>query len=117
MYKHILGIHPDENNPGFTHFILKPLPGGTLTWAKGSYHSMTGKIEAEWKKEGNMLNYRITVPTNTTATVKLPGKGPETVKMNGLKLSDTLEASEILYQDGHTVFTVPSGSYELETEL
>jgi alpha-L-rhamnosidase len=117
MYKHILGIQPDENHPGFTHFILKPLPGGTLTWARGGYHAITGKIEAEWKKEGHVLTYHISVPANTTAQVHLPGKGPETATMNGQPLSDAIKASDIAYQDGHTVFLVRSGNYEFETEL
>ena len=50
MYENIVGIRLDRNHPGFRHFILKPLLGGTLTWAEGSYHSLCGNIKAKWKK-------------------------------------------------------------------
>jgi len=42
MYENIIGIQPDPDSPGFRHFILKPLPGGSLTWARGSYISISG---------------------------------------------------------------------------
>ncbi|MCL2329790.1 MAG: glycoside hydrolase family 78 protein, partial [Phycisphaerae bacterium] len=40
MYRSILGINGDPEQPGFKHIILRPVPGGGLTWAKGQYHSI-----------------------------------------------------------------------------
>jgi alpha-L-rhamnosidase len=117
MYKHIVGIQPDLNHPGFTHFILKPLPGGTLTWAEGSYHSICGKIEAKWTKKGHGFEYEITIPANTSATVHLPGKSPETVLINGGKLSDYVKGSKIEHQNGYIIFEVFSGDYFFSSTL
>lgn len=117
MYENILGIQPDNNSPGFKRFILKPLPEGTLTWAKGSYHSISGKIEASWKKEGNQFEYRITIPANTTATVHMPGNSAEKVLIDGEKLSDYFKSTKIEYQHGYTKVVVPSGTYLLTSEL
>ena len=33
---------------------------------------MRGPIAVEWKKESGRLNLKVSVPPNTTATVKLP---------------------------------------------
>lgn len=117
MYRHILGIQPDVEHPGFTHFTLKPLPGGTLTWAEGSYHSISGKIETRWEKNGNMFTYEITVPANTSATVHLPAKSLETVLMDGQKLTDTFQATDLAFENGTVMFEVGSGEYALSSEI
>lgn len=62
----------DKNNPGYKHFIIQPVPGGSLTWAKGTYHSIAGKITVSWKKEQGSFMLEVEVPVNTTATVVLP---------------------------------------------
>ncbi|NQU51008.1 MAG: family 78 glycoside hydrolase catalytic domain [Bacteroidetes bacterium] len=117
MYENILGIQPDNDSPGFKHFILKPLPEGTLTWAEGSYHSISGKIEAKWKKEGNQFEYNFTIPANTSATVYIPGNSVEKVSIDGEKLSDVFKSSEIDYKNGYTTFEAESGSYSVTSEL
>jgi len=74
IYRTILGINLDENNPGYKHIIIKPQPGGPLTWAKGHYDSLYGKIEVEWRIENEKFNLTVKIPVNTTATVHLPNK-------------------------------------------
>jgi alpha-L-rhamnosidase len=71
LYRHILGIQPDEGQPGFRRFTVKPLPG-TLAWAKGNYHSINGNIEVAWTNDGNTFRLDLTVPANTTAAVVMP---------------------------------------------
>ena len=117
MYENILGIHVDINSPGYKHFILKPLPGGTLTWAEGSYHSISGEIEAKWKLKGNQFEYRFTIPPNTSATVKVPSKSINHVWVEGKRLSDSVEPKNINYTNGYTISEFPSGSYLLTSEL
>jgi alpha-L-rhamnosidase len=72
MYRHILGIQLDENQPGFRHFYIKPTPGTILEWAKGSYHAITGNIEVAWTKKEHTFTLDINVPVNTEATVIMP---------------------------------------------
>lgn len=72
MYRNILGINPDPDAPGYAHFTLRPLPGGGLTWAEGSYDSIKGEIKSSWKKEKGRTTYSFTIPANTRATVILP---------------------------------------------
>lgn len=117
MYENILGIQPDNDSPGFKHFILKPLPEGTLTWAEGSYHSISGTIEAKWKKEGGQFEYKITIPANTTAIMHMPSINTEKVLIDGKKLSDYFKSAKIDYYDGYTIFEVQSGTYLLTSEM
>jgi len=117
IYKNILGIQADKSNPGYTHFILKPLPGGTLTWAEGSYHSISGKIETKWKKQNGKFEYEITIPANTTATVYMPAKSAESILINKEKLTELYKSTEIDYQNAYSIFEAPSGTYSLLSEF
>jgi alpha-L-rhamnosidase len=53
--------------------VLRPHPGGELTFARGSYRSVRGVIKAGWEISGGEFAYRVEIPANVTATVILPG--------------------------------------------
>ncbi len=72
FYSDVLGIKRDETSPGFKHFYLCPLPGGGLTYAKGSYECVYGTIESSWEVNEDEFVFRFVIPANTTATVTLP---------------------------------------------
>jgi alpha-L-rhamnosidase len=75
LYRCLLGLNPDPDAPGWKHFIVRPKPGGGIDWARGSYHSIRGVIEVDWRIDEGELRLDLTVPPNTTATVILPGDG------------------------------------------
>jgi alpha-L-rhamnosidase len=72
MYCNILGIKPDETQPGYRHFYIKPQPGNILEWAKGSYHAITGNIEVSWTNKNRTFTLEVSIPVNTEATVITP---------------------------------------------
>jgi len=67
LFDTVCGIRPNGENK----FILAPIPGGTLTHAKASYHSLYGKVECGWEKTESGTNYTVSVPANTTMELVL----------------------------------------------
>ena len=63
---------------GENHFIIAPVPGGTLTHAEASYLSPYGEVESRWEKTETGIHYTIAIPSNCTAEIRLPGR--ETVQ-------------------------------------
>ena len=110
-------IQLDTKSPGFRHFILKPLPGGTLTWAEGSYHSICGKIEVKWKKEEDKFSYVVVIPANTTATVYMPAEDNTRIWVDGEKLSDLNVIGDVRFEEGYVVFELESGNYRLSSNF
>ena len=70
LFKSMLGINVESEN----HFTLKPLTGGSITYAKGSYKSIYGVIESAWEIKNNKTYYHFILPPNTTADLYLNGK-------------------------------------------
>ncbi len=112
-----LGIQ--RNEPGFKKFILQPQPDptGQMTWAKGYYDSMYGKINSEWKMEGGILSYQATVPANTTATLYLPAASLKGVKEGGKPVEKSVGVKFIKFENGKAVYELVSGSYAFEVKV
>ena len=70
MYKHVAGIQ--AGSPGYKKIIVKPVIGGGLTWAEGTFECMYGTIASKWKITGNKLDMTVTIPPNTTADIFVP---------------------------------------------
>ena len=116
FYKALAGINPDSTNPGFKHFIIRPHPVGDLTFARGEYNSIHGKIVSDWKIEHGQLCLRVVVPANTTATVFVPNaklaeireSGHPAVKATGVaSFSQTSTGADFDVESGEYVFTSP----------
>lgn len=76
FYRRILGLEPVT--PGYSHFSVKPVPGGTLTHAEGSLKSDFGTISIRWEKNEEFALH-LSVPEGTTCDVTLPDGKTQTV--------------------------------------
>ena len=56
---------------GENHFVIEPVPGGSLSYVQTAYHSLYGKAETRWEKTENDTLYQVTIPANTTAELIL----------------------------------------------
>ena len=72
LFEYVAGIRPTFDAPGFHKILLKPVPGGSLTWAEASYKSKQGLICSGWKTENGKFKYHCTIPCNATACLVLP---------------------------------------------
>jgi len=73
MYKHITGIQPVADQPGYREFVISPKMGGGLTSAKASLESPYGTIRSAWSLDGNQVTLEVDVPANTKARVNFNG--------------------------------------------
>ena len=73
FYKYLCGIRPDDTRGGYKHFFLAPVFPQNLGSAGMEFQSPYGQIASSWKRDGDTIRWNVTVPWNTTATVKLPG--------------------------------------------
>ena len=117
MWRNIIGLAPDDSRPGYKHFVIRPRPGGGLTWAKGRYDSIRGRIESEWKIEDNFFSLDLMVPPNTTATVYVPASDPSQVQERGRVIGESSSVRFVRAELGAAIFEVPSGSYHFRSPM
>jgi alpha-L-rhamnosidase len=119
LYDTSLGIARDEQSPGFQHFILQPTPDptGAMTYAKGHYDSLYGRIESSWAKTGTGYQYRLVVPANTTATLYLLAPQERNVTEGGGRAAKAAGVKFLRLEKGKVAYELSAGSYEFETRL
>lgn len=111
MYRVIAGIDLDEASPGFRHANLRPVPGGGLTWAEATYETPFGRLSSAWSLSGQRFDWRVTVPTNTTATVHVPVDPESPILEGGHPLGSTDLLGPPRSTDQGVVLEVPGGHY------
>jgi len=112
VWRHVVGLNPDEAQPSYKHFVIEPRPGGGLTWARGSYDSVRGRIESHWRIEGNRFRLRVSVPPNATATVSLPSEDAHSVTVDGKAIADCPNVKPAPDREDRSAYAVQSGTYE-----
>ncbi len=110
FYESLAGIQLDDEQSGFSHFIIRPDMLPQLDWATGSIESPFGTISSSWEKTNDKVTLHVTVPPGTNASVYLPFQEGQTIRLNG-KISESGSR-----ETERSVFEVASGTYVWEVE-
>jgi alpha-L-rhamnosidase len=111
FFHDLAGISDDESGPGFRKIVIKPAIIGDLTWVKGSFHSISGLIKTEWKRDNDQLSVDIVVPANTSATVYLPVHDKYIVLERGKLVETANGIKQLTSENNCAVFVIGSGTY------
>lgn len=115
MYSVVAGIAIDEKAPGYKHILIQPEPGGGLSSAKASVDSIYGMVSSGWKISDGKLTLSLEVPSNTTATVRIPGAKLADVTEGGKAVAGRAEFSGARQVGDAVVVEVGSGRYGFES--
>ncbi|MDR0610093.1 MAG: glycoside hydrolase family 78 protein [Planctomycetaceae bacterium] len=77
LIKGLGGIQLDEMQPGYKHFIIRPVIVDETTFAEASAESPYGQIVSRWERSKDNVTLSVIIPPNTTATVYVDGKPRE----------------------------------------
>lgn len=115
----VLGIRPADGSGGFQRFTIEPGPldRPTLTWARGHYDSLQGRIEVAWRRRGDSLELDTTVPANTSASVYLPVGLPGSLAESGRALASADGITSVTMDATHAIVSVGSGTYHFVETL
>jgi alpha-L-rhamnosidase len=111
LYRVVGGLNPDPEQPGFKNIIVRPVPGGGLTWAKAAYSSIRGRVAIAWRLQNGSLDLEVTVPPNTTATVYVPAGDRAGVTEKGRPLEEAIGVRYLRTEGDTVVVAVQSGTY------
>jgi alpha-L-rhamnosidase len=111
IWREVAGIHPDDSQPGYKHFLLRPRPAKGLTWSNARYDSIRGPITSEWKIHDGVYHLDVEIPANTTATVYVPAEGVEAVFEGDTPAVEADGVRFVHMEEGAAVFNVESGRY------
>lgn len=69
LYRHLAGVEPLPESPGFRRFRVRPVPWGADGTASYEYESPYGLIRSEITYRGTSSQLKVTVPVGATAEI------------------------------------------------
>lgn len=72
LHTHTLGLRQEPESRAWESFVIAPVPGGGLTWAKGHLDTPQGRVRVEWRIEGDELHIDADIPAGSSGTIVFP---------------------------------------------
>ena len=80
MYRHVAGIAPVDDQPGYRAVLFEPIPHQRVDRAMGRIHTAFGDVAIDWHVENDAFIADVEVPFGSTATFVAPvAEGSEVV--------------------------------------
>jgi alpha-L-rhamnosidase len=144
MYSTVAGIDLDPSRPGYKHAIIRPEPPQRhqadkkgrdpfmtadgkgsrpflteqgLTHARAALETLYGRIESAWRVEGSTLKLNVTIPPNTTATLRLPTKAPKSITEGGRAAGQAKGVKASTAEGELAILELEAGHYEFSAEI
>lgn len=103
-YEDLAGIRNAPGSCGFKKILMQPIFPDGLDYVDASYNSVTGLIKSNWKRDGNKLEWKITIPANSSAVLYIP-------KMFNVKPVSQGGVHSVDEKDNAVVVEIGSGEY------
>lgn len=110
FYEDLAGIKNDPSSIAFKKILMEPVFPEKLKHVNASYISPYGKIESNWNRNGEKLKWNITVPANTTATIRIPSRFGVKINPEQSGIHSTKESDNTL------IIEVGSGKYVFQSQ-
>ncbi|MEW2143206.1 family 78 glycoside hydrolase catalytic domain [Micromonospora vinacea] len=82
LYGRVAGIDQSAGSVAYRELILRPTPGGQLTWARAEQQTARGLVACGWSITDDRLTVTVTVPPGSTAVLQIPTTEPGDVREN-----------------------------------
>jgi alpha-L-rhamnosidase len=112
LYRFLLGIDQEPGTAGFGQLLLRPHPGGSLTWARGTYRSVRGPISISWRRSPDRFTFWVELPPNVSASVRIPSGQAAEIRDNAGRPPESLGSFPGARDVQEAVFHVGSGAHE-----
>ncbi len=115
MYRTLAGVSAAE--PGYRKTVIAPTPGNGIDSSDYRYQTPYGEIASRWKGSAEYgLTLEVTVPANTTATVRIPALEPAQIMESGKPLAAADHVEDVVDEGSTVAMTVASGTYRFVVE-
>ncbi|WP_284748323.1 alpha-L-rhamnosidase [Amycolatopsis sp. RTGN1] len=101
LFGRVAGIDQAPDSVAYSELLLRPLPGGTLTWARAEQETARGRVACGWSLDGEQITVTAVVPPGATAVLEVPTTDPASITSEcGIRTGTTLRLTS-----GHHVVT------------
>lgn len=110
FYEDIAGIRTDSSGPGYKVIRFEPLFMDLIDWAKAEVESPYGTILSNWKHSNGEIEWKISIPANSSGLIVLPSN--KKLKINEVTLNNEIYTTASI-KDIKSIYHLPSGYFNI----
>ncbi|MFJ9761815.1 family 78 glycoside hydrolase catalytic domain [Streptomyces sp. NPDC101149] len=120
LFGRVAGIDQTSTSVAYSELLLRPLPGGRLTWARAEQETARGHVACEWSLANDLITVIVTVPPGATAVLAIPTPELSSIQESGepavgrpgvLRVEKARDGATLRLASGH--YTVSATAPEL----
>ena len=110
LYGRVAGIDQTPGSIAYKELLLRPTPGGKLTWARAEQETARGLVSCGWDLDGGQLTVVVAVPPSCTAVLEIPTPDPGSVRHDDVPVTAVPSAhgATVRLISGRYTFTATS---------
>ncbi|WP_186774236.1 alpha-L-rhamnosidase C-terminal domain-containing protein [Chitinophaga pinensis] len=111
FYTGLGGITQQPGSIGYKQMQICPEITGDISWVKTSYNTPYGTVRSEWEKKDGKLLFRVSIPANSNAVVKLPAAKGSVITEGG----KPVDPKQFQFDNERVIMHLGSGDYEFSS--
>ncbi|GIJ50602.1 alpha-L-rhamnosidase [Virgisporangium aliadipatigenens] len=111
LYGRVAGIDQSPDSVAYRELLLRPLPGGRLTWARAEQETVRGTVHCGWSLEHGLLTVDVTVPPGCTAVLEVPTPDPDSLREGDLPAAGAPGVLRVERTAARATLRLTSGRY------
>jgi alpha-L-rhamnosidase len=111
LFGRVAGIDQTPGSVAYRELLLRPLPGGRLSWARAEQETARGRVACGWSLADGLLTVTVTVPPGATARVEIPTPDPNSVQDSGVPAAGRPGVLSVEPIHAGTALRLASGHY------
>jgi alpha-L-rhamnosidase len=88
LFGRVAGIDQTPTSVAYRELLLRPLPGGRLSWARAEQETARGRVACGWSLANGRITVTATVPPGSTAVLEIPTPDPHSVRESDAPAAD-----------------------------
>lgn len=110
LFGRVAGIDQAPGSVGYRELLLRPTPGGRLTWARAEQETVRGLVSCGWESDGDQITVVVAVPPGCTAVLEIPTPDPGSVRHVGAPVAaePSARGATVRLTSGRFTFTATS---------
>lgn len=111
LFGRVAGIDQTPTSVAYRELLLRPLPGGRLTWARAEQQTARGHVACGWSISEGRITVTATVPPGSTAVLEIPTADPDSVLESGVPAATQPGVMRVESFPGGAILRLASGRY------
>ena len=110
LYGRVAGIDQAPGSVAYRELLLRPTPGGKLTWARAEQETARGLVSCGWQVDDDQLTVVVAVPPGSTAVLEIPTPDPTSVRLDDAPVpaEPSAHGATVRLTSGRFTFTATS---------